>query len=96
MHLIADLKGDPGAAGVSPTVTVSKTGTVTTITITDATRTKTATINDGTDGKDGADYVLTDADKQEIAALVKSLCTTETWAFELEDGTTVTKDVLLV
>lgn len=53
-------KGEPGTPGakgddgVSPTITVSKTGKVTTITITDKDGTKTATINDGVDGT-GAD-----------------------------------------
>lgn len=52
-------KGDTGSAGsagkdgVSPTVTVSKSGKVTTIEITDANSTKTATINDGADGASG-------------------------------------------
>ena len=39
--------------GVSPTVSVSKSGKVTTLTITDVEGTKTATINDGEDGNDG-------------------------------------------
>ena len=47
--------GSNGKDGVSPTVTVSKSGKVTTVKITDANGTKTATINDGTDGKDGSD-----------------------------------------
>lgn len=51
----ADLKGEDGTDGVSPTINVSKSGKVTTITITDKDGTKTATINDGTDGEDGAD-----------------------------------------
>lgn len=52
-------KGDTGSAGsagkdgVSPTITVSKSGKVTTIEITDANGTKTATINDGADGASG-------------------------------------------
>lgn len=61
--------GSAGADGVSPTVSVSKSGKVTTITITDKNGTKTATVNDGADGaagKDGKDYVLTTADKAEI------------------------------
>ena len=41
--------GEDGTDGVSPTVTVSKSGKVTTITITDKSGTKTATINDGAD-----------------------------------------------
>ena len=54
-----------------------------------------------TDGKDGAKgdkgdpYTLTEADKSAIAAAVKSSLTTETWTFELEDGSTVTKKVVL-
>lgn len=77
-----------GKDGVSPTVSVSKSGKVTTVTITDKNGTKTATINDGADGKDGVagsngkdgktpikgvDY-YTEADKAEIvAAVIESL-----------------------
>lgn len=50
-----EFDGKDGADGVSPSVTVSKSGKVTTIKITDASGTKTATVNDGADGKDGAD-----------------------------------------
>ena len=55
---IPALVGPPGADGtdgVSPTVSVSKSGKVTTITIVDATGTHTATINDGADGS-GANH----------------------------------------
>lgn len=54
----AGADGEDGVDGVSPTVSVSKSGTVTTITITDATGSHTATINDGAAGaagQDGAD-----------------------------------------
>jgi hypothetical protein len=51
-------------------------------------------------GEDGKNYVLTDADKQEIASMVATLMsaqtaalTTEDWVFTLEDGSTVTKAV---
>lgn len=47
--------GKDGADGVSPTVTVSKSGKVTTVSITDKNGTKTATINDGADGSAGKD-----------------------------------------
>ncbi len=43
-----------GEEGVSPTVEISKAGTVTTITITDVNGPKTATINDGEKGETGA------------------------------------------
>lgn len=51
----------------------------------------------------GADYVLTEADKREIAEMVTSVLSvqmaaaeqTETWTFTLEDGSTVTKTVVL-
>lgn len=46
--------GNPGADGVSPTVSVSKSGKVTTISITDKNGTKTATVNDGADGAAGS------------------------------------------
>lgn len=44
--------GKDGDDGISPTVSVSKTGKTTTISITDKNGTKTATINDGEDGED--------------------------------------------
>lgn len=47
--------GQDGVDGVSPTVNVSKDGMVTTIVITDVNGTHTATINDGTNGKNGVD-----------------------------------------
>lgn len=46
--------GEQGKDGVSPTVSVSKSGKVTTVSITDKNGTKTATINDGADGQPGA------------------------------------------
>lgn len=51
-------QGAKGNDGVSPTVSISKNGTVTTITITDKNGTHTQTVNDGTNGtagKAGAD-----------------------------------------
>lgn len=51
-------------------------------------------------GEDGKNYVLTEADKQEIASMVAAIMsaqpaalTTEDWVFTLEDGSTVTKAV---
>ena len=82
--------GKSGADGVSPTVAVSKSGKVTTIKITDKDGVKTATINDGDP------YTLTDADKQTIVNAVLAAQTTETWTFELEDGTTVSKKVVVL
>lgn len=46
-------------------------------------------------GDKGEDYVLTNADKQEIAAKVVGNLSTETWTFTLEDGSTVNKTVVL-
>lgn len=65
---IPALVGPAGPAGVSPTVSVSKTGKVTTITITDAEGTHTATINDGADGSGAGDMVRAtyDADNDGI------------------------------
>ena len=51
--------------------------------------------NDGKDGNDGEDYVLTEADKQEIASKVIGNLSTETWVFTLESGSTVNKTVVL-
>ena len=50
----AGTAGAAGADGISPTVSVSKSGKVTTIAIIDKNGTKTATINDGADGSAGA------------------------------------------
>lgn len=67
--------GAPGADGISPTVSVSKSGKVTTISVTDKNGTKTATINDGADGNDGktpvrgVDY-YTAADQEAIVQQV--------------------------
>ena len=47
------IKGDPGADGVSPTVSISRIGKEVTITITDATGEHTALLKDGIDGIDG-------------------------------------------
>lgn len=49
----------------------------------------------GKDGADGKDYVLTDADKEEIATKVSERLSAETWTFTLEDGSTVNKTVVL-
>ena len=68
--------GPAGAAGYSPTAKVQRTETGAIITITDKTGTSYASVKDGKDGSPGAkgepgdDYVLTSADKQEIAASV--------------------------
>ena len=62
---IPALVGPAGPAGVSPTVSVSKTGKVTTITITDATGPHTATINDGADGSGAGDMVRATYDTNE-------------------------------
>lgn len=43
----------------------------------------------------GDDYVLTEADEQEIAAKVVEKLSTEAWTFTLENGSTVTKTVVL-
>ena len=69
-------KGEPGAAGYSPTAKVQRTETGAIITITDKTGTSYASVSDGKDGSPGEkgdpgdDYVLTSADRQEIAASV--------------------------
>ena len=50
---------------------------------------------EGPQGPTGPAYSLTAEDKSSIAAAVKSSLTTENWTFELTDGTSVTKAVLL-
>lgn len=58
-----------GLNGVSPIVEVEKIEGGNRITITDAKGTKTVDVMDGRQGDKGADYVLTDPDKDEIASL---------------------------
>ena len=68
--------GPAGADGYSPTASVQRTETGAIVTITDRNGTSYASVNDGKDGSPGAkgdpgdDYVLTDTDRQEIAASV--------------------------
>lgn len=61
---IPAIEGAPGEDGYSPTASVSKSGATSTITITDKNGTTTAQV------QDGDDYILTAADKQEIAGMV--------------------------
>ena len=57
--------GPKGDDGVSPTISVSKSGKITTITIVDAAGTHTATINDGADGSGTGDMVRATYDANE-------------------------------
>ena len=89
--------GEAGAAGSNGTsVTVKSVSESTAdggnnvVTFSDG---KTLTIKNGSKGSTGAAYTLTAADKSSIAAAVKASLATETWTFELEDGSTVTKAV---
>ena len=59
-----------GPDGFSPSATVQQTASGATITVTDKNGTTTANISNG---QDGTDYVLTNADKQEIAQMVVNL-----------------------
>ena len=59
-----------GADGFSPVATVTQTASGATVSITDSTGTTTANISNG---QDGTDYVLTNADKQEIAQMAVNL-----------------------
>ena len=56
-----------GEDGFSPIATVTQTAGGALIEITDKTGKTTATITNGKDGNPGEDYVLTEADKAEIA-----------------------------
>lgn len=49
----------------------------------------------GKDGADGKDYVLTEEDIEEIARRLGEQLSAETWTFTLEDGSTVNKTVVL-
>lgn len=50
----------------------------------------------GEQGPPGNDYILTSADKAEIAGLVAAGLPTETWTFTLDDDSTVTKEVVVM
>lgn len=70
------IQGISGKDGFSPIVDVAEIEGGHRITITDADGTKSFDVlngSDGENGKDGNDYVLTDADKTEIAGIVKQL-----------------------
>lgn len=80
-NTVNNISSTAGKDGISPTVTVSKSGKVTTVKITDKDGTKTATINDGADGKTpvrGTDY-WTEADKAEIKAYVDEAILNGSW-----------------
>lgn len=62
--------GGTGNDGFSPIAKVTHTENGATITITDKDGTTTATVTNGKDGAPGKDYVLTEADKEEIAVMV--------------------------
>lgn len=49
----------------------------------------------GVQGIPGENYVLTESDKQDIATIASGKLTTETWTFTLENGSQVTKTVVL-
>lgn len=81
-------------AAVSPLVEFTAIDGGYRLSITDAEGIKTADLLHGKTPVKGTDY-FTEADKQELVAAVKNSLTAETWTFELENGTTVEKVVLL-
>jgi hypothetical protein len=62
--------GGTGSDGFSPIAKVTQTAEGAIIEITDKDGTTTATVTNGKDGAPGKDYVLTEADKEEIAGMV--------------------------
>lgn len=82
-----------GTAGVSPTVSVNKTGKVTTLTITDAEGTKTATIVDGEDGEDGVSPLVSvsKSDKVTTITITDAEGTKTATIVDGEDGHTPVK-----
>jgi hypothetical protein len=98
----SELEG--GEDGVSPTIEVSKTGSVTTITITDVNGPQTATINDGEKGDRGdrgdtGVHVGSDAPPDTANIWINpegEPTSTEEWEFDLDDGTTEEKTVVVV
>lgn len=90
--------------GVIPTVKISKTGSVTTITITDVNGPKTATVNDGEKGDKGdrgdtGVHVGSDTPPETANIWINpdgEPTSTEEWEFDLLDGTTEEKTVVVV
>ena len=86
----ASAEGKPGKDGFSPTVDVSKEGTVTTIKITDADDTvHTSIIHDGADGAPGENGVSPTVDVSEKVDGVTTVTITDvkgTQSFEILDG----------
>lgn len=68
--------GSPGADGISPTISVSKSGKTTTIEITDENGTKTAKIEDGLDGYDDTE-IKTEIEKKVSKVFGKGLSTND-------------------
>lgn len=101
-------KGDPGADGRDG-ISVSHRWNGTVLVVTSSSGTSSANLKgdkgdkgdtgaqgiQGKTGPQGPAYVLTEADKQSVAAAVTAAQTTETWTFTLEDGSTVEKVVVL-
>ena len=96
-----------GADGYSPTVIVTKVGKATAIAITDKNGTKVATINDGDKGEQGEKgdrgdtgvYVGSDTPPETSNVWVNpegEPTGTEGWEFDLADGTTETKQVVVI
>lgn len=88
-----------GIASIKQTTTSTADGgnNIFTVTLTNGTS-ATFTVKNGSKGNPGDKgdpYTLTTTDKNEIAESVKASLTSETWTFELEDGSTVTREVLL-
>ncbi len=88
--VIKGTDGTDGDDGVS--CTHSWNGTV--LSVTSASGTSSADLK-GSKGDKGDAYTLNDTDKNTIAAAVKASLPTESWTFELEDGSTVTKAVYI-
>lgn len=66
---LAALKGDTGERGYSPTVAISKSGSVTTITVVNESGTTTETVNDGIKGDKGDPFTYSDFTTEQLANL---------------------------
>lgn len=87
-----------GEDGVSPTIAVNDVTGGHTLTITDADGTRTVDVMDGEDGASGV-HIGTDTPPDNANVWVDTSgepSSTETWTFTLEDGTTVSKTVVVV
>lgn len=89
-----DFDGEDGEDGVSPTITVSKSGTTTTITVTNADgSTTTSTVEDGEDGEDADSSAIQASLETTLKEYVDTLLGYNDLVGEVGDGNVITLSV---